>query len=162
MFFQEVDQELLGTLRVGQGSSIPRSCIPARAATSVDLLIVTQHLEIALPTDVFLHFFDERMIEFVDSPAGEADQVVMVGVAQDMFIHTPGFHQFHFSHQPTGGQEVQGAIDGGAGYARLPFLQPQIQIFRIEMVMMTIDFFQDFPPRTGDFLAGAAQEFDKL
>lgn len=82
-----------------------------------------------LPGDFFLKSFNARVLEFDDSPAGDADQVVMVFIQVTGFVTRLAIPKMTLLGDTALGKQLQGPVHGRITELGVFTAQAQIKLF---------------------------------
>jgi len=122
--------------------------LAAAGAEAGDLVAVAVWLEVELPANDLLQALYLTIVEFEDRTAGDADQVVMMGVALDVMgplvMDTTG--EYFPPHQAATHQEVQGTVNGRAGNPDPIGAKTNQKVIRLKMPFDPEYFLEDDRP----------------
>ena len=124
----------------------------AGIADAEDLQIVKGGSEFLPIANLELAFFEDRIVELDHRAAGGADEVVVVGVAFDVLVVVVVLAEVDAADHAGLHEELEGAIDGGAGDLDRLLLHLEEQLVGLEMVVCGEDLADE-----GDALAGEAK-----
>ena len=93
---------------------------------------------------LFLQELQSRLLEFLDFPATQAAEMIMVGVAVNMLVMPVAVAEIHFPDQAAIDEERQSPVDGGLGDLGALALELQIEPVYIKVAVNLEDFPENF------------------
>lgn len=131
-------------------------------ATAVDLERVLVGVKPVGSANLALHGANRRADEFSDASTAHTDHVVVALSGMHVLIEIAVAGQALLGHEAVAGQQVEIAIEGGAGDLDPLLLHGVEQGFRVDMVMLGVHLAEEVEPLGGHAVALATQDLEEL